>query len=239
MKAEAEAGDATQCLLLNHKGVHAIASQHFKEAIRAFSGSLALLKAILGTYAYPDHVFGDARETSRDLCFRFADRGDYNQVPENDMDVDEKLFVYQNPIAAFCQKAAIEDCDFNSLARLSFALLYNLALAYQLFSLHEDDLSKKGARLRKALTFYKLAYTMMKDEAEHGIMETMAIVNNMGLVHNELKDGIKAKQCYEHLLSIMMYMLDAGEVESLQNFESFFQNIQAMVLQKQHTALAA
>ena len=83
---------------------------------------------------------------------------------------------------------------------------------------------------------------MLQDTGHDGATETMAIANNLGHVHLSVGDAIKARQCYEHLLSTIMFVTQAGEDRnSIQHFDGFFWSVQAMVLSDtQHqTARAA
>ena len=160
---------------------------------------------------------------------------------DGDDDDDKGPFVFQSPILVGYAATACLDGpdDFNSLVKFSAAILFNLALSYHLAAMvmPRDTTPTKDRQarlLRKALTFYKLAYTMMQDTCNDGVTETMAISNNLGHVQLTVGDETKAQQCYEHLLSTIMFVSDAGGRNSVPHFDGFFQSVQTMVLGRSH-----
>jgi tetratricopeptide (TPR) repeat protein len=221
---------------LNLEGVQFLESGNCGSAVAAFSKSLSAVKAVLSAYQPPEEDMPSSKfAQAQELIFQFSSTG----IDIQRLDLEDSSaavpFVFKSPITVACTKTATDACsspdaEFRSLVKFSSTLLFNLALAYHLAGNVAKDPSAQRKKLKKALTFYKLTYTMMQDTMDTGIMETLAIVNNLGHVQHALGDVDKAKQCYEHLLSTIMYVSDMGERDAIQHFDGFFQSVQSTVL---------
>jgi tetratricopeptide (TPR) repeat protein len=231
----------------NLRGVQHMEAYRFAEAISEFSGALNAVKTILSEL---DATNGDIMEgtsssfgihngnRSQKLVFEFAEDDEMDQ----DQQQQEGLpFIFQSPIVASfsCSASPQEQDQLESLVKFSSSILFNLALSYHLGAINVAPNLKMKMLLQKALTFYKLAYTMMQDTRNNGVMETLAITNNLGHVQLTVGDVDKAKQCYEHLLSTIMFVTDSGDPSVVQNFEGFFHSVQTIVLPSRPTARAA
>ena len=242
------------------------AISEFSKALSAIKGVLAM-DDFQGEHFDPGESLSPSSSSERTqrLVFEFYDpheaEGDDEEMKDGDsampdtsdnsaaselMEDDESPFVFQSPILVGYAATASPDGkdDFASLVKFSAAVLFNLALSYHLAAtmhMYQDE-EKQKKLLQKALTFYKLAYTMMQDTGNDGLTETMAIANNLGHVQLIVGDTAKARQCYEHLLSTIMFITHAGgDRNAIQHFDGFFQSVQAMVLCDTHhqTAQAA
>lgn len=242
------------------------AISEFSKALSAVKGVLAV-EGFEGEKLDPDDSPSSPSsfEHTQRLVFEFYDPteadGDDEEMKDGDsampdtssnsaatelIDDDESPFIFQSPILAGYAATASPDGkdDFASLVKFSAAILFNIALSYHLTStmrMYQDEINQKKL-LRKALTFYKLAYTMMQDTGNDGLTETLAIANNLGHVQLVVGDTTKARQCYEHLLSTIMFVIHAGgDRNAIRHFDGFFQSVQAMVLCGTHhrTAQAA
>ena len=233
---------------LNQQGVGFLQNGEFLAAVKSFSKSLSTIKGVLADYQEsPDLVATEESDEdcsgskffkAQSLVFEFLDSATNQRL---DLDLTEEKdsepstpFVFQRPITAsyakMTDRSSIKDVEFRSLVKFSSALLFNLALAYHLVGNATQDVNSRRKKLKKALTFYKLTYTMMQDSLDSGVTETLAIVNNLGHVQRSLGDLEKSKQCYEHLLSTIMYVADAGDRDAIQNFEMFFHSVQSTIL---------
>ena len=100
---------------------------------------------------------------------------------------------------------------------------------------------EQEARLKRALRLYEFAYHVQtKEQISLNNMQTMALVNNIGHIHRVLKNEEEASQCFQHLLSVIMYVVgDCGERESNDHLDGFLANVMPLILQQSPSASAA
>ena len=121
--------------------------------------------------------------------------------------------------------------------KLSFIQLYNLALTHHLCALSRPN---PEPFLRKALSLYELAYTIhVSEDVELTILQSMAIVNNLGQLHSKLNDFEKSQQCFENLLTTLMFVKDCGEQDSQHMLDGFLSNVMSLILCSPKPAPAA
>ncbi|CAB9515612.1 expressed unknown protein [Seminavis robusta] len=247
---------ADSAVHMNLRGVQHLEANRFLEAITEFSRALTTVKTVLSQQDSNGNLIMETDEYATKeprLIFQFAEPDDDDDDDEDEdsssMKVDQQQeegspFIFKSAIVASfsCRASPAQDQDdFHSLVKFSSSILFNLALSYHLAAMeHASSNEQKMKRLlQKALTFYKLAYTMMQDTKNNGVMETMAIANNLGHVQLTVGDSDKARQCYEHLLSTIMFVADTGDRNSIPQFDGFFHSVQAVVLPFGTTAQAA
>jgi hypothetical protein len=99
---------------------------------------------------------------------------------------------------------------------ISYAVLYNFGLCHHIFALVHSRTSRDTqdeihiSSLRRAITFYEYAHDILGyceffEEADL-IHSLLGIANNLGHAHYFLQDDEKAKNCFERIWSILMYM---------------------------------
>jgi hypothetical protein len=99
--------------------------------------------------------------------------------------------------------------SFRASALISTMIIFNLALAHQLLAATHE---KKEQLLSKAAKLHECGFNLRRaEDFESNILFTLATMNNLGLIHQQLNDRDQAKKCFEHLLSSMMYLIDCGE----------------------------
>lgn len=234
---------------MNLRGVHHMESSRFAAAINEFSRALTTVKAVLSQQEDPmDDCEHCCCDTVQKLAFQFSDDDDEEEEHEDEdttmMQIgqpEDQPFIFQSAIIVTFSPNVSPQApeDFQSLVKFSAAILFNLALSYHLAAMEASSDIKQKKLLKKALTFYKLAYTMMQDTHNNGVMETMAIANNLGHVQLTVGDMDKAKQCYEHLLSTIMFVTDCGDRQSIRHFDGFFHSVQTVVLSSHKQAAQA
>jgi tetratricopeptide (TPR) repeat protein len=103
--------------------------------------------------------------------------------------------------------------------RLSFVYLYNLALTHHLAYVHDVPFllvatnhpkasTSSTEHLIKALTLYELAVSVQSAEQDSfhvTALQSMAILNNLGMVHKVLGNHDRAQDCFENLLATILY----------------------------------
>lgn len=139
---------------------------------------------------------------------------------------------------------------------LSYSLtcMFNLAIASHARSIHTQDKPNAEARLSQATRLYELSYTLMMQE--EGLFEivdrmmTLAILNNVGVIHKQRRCREKSHQCFEHLLKFLIFFREEQQTRtcltkdgepSAHQYEGFYSNIlqELNILRKVVTAACA
>ena len=224
MQTPEDASRAAHAMELNNQGVKLLQAKRYGEAVNVFSNVLAIVKSLLRGSESEDI---EMTEPSAPFC-------QFLQSQCLPTSADNELFLFQCPLIVNPQPAWT--VTFDDLVRLSTISLYNLALSYHLGALEAQDRTKL---FRKALAFYELAHKLQTPEdSDLGVQLTMAIVNNIGHIHGVLGNQAKVTQCFEYMLSTIMYLTDCGHGSGIPQLEGFVQNVQNAVL-KRPTAPAA
>jgi hypothetical protein len=106
---------------------------------------------------------------------------------------------------------------------LTLITLFNLAVCH-----HRSAMINNMDRisLRKALQLYELAYAIQIQEGiDTTLTPTMIIMSNVGHIHKTLGNNKSADRCFQHLLSTLMFLIEAGEKDTVWDFDGFFTNI--------------
>ena len=182
------------------QGIHMMQAGNYRSAIGIFSGVLGEIKHCL---VEAGEGSGESSGMSLDACMSQIDMVDDNE--------EESLYLYDQVI----RMPADLKLDYTGAVVASAVVMFNLALAYQKSATTLNDL-KKSAKL------YELACNLLLRQESCMIVSTMftlAAVNNMGLVFQQMNDAVTAKKCFEQSMSIMMLMVDHGhEHASLDGF---------------------
>ena len=129
----------------------------------------------------------------------------------------------------------------------SVAVLFNLAMAFHLLGMQQlqqqqGQQANAATTIQNAIHVYELCYEMMgSEEMNVGLYFLMCLANNLGHCHALLGDEEKAQKCFEHLLSMQMYLMDAeatsggGENKNVgdqlvSSCEGFLQNTSHLIL---------
>jgi hypothetical protein len=218
---------------LNNEGISHLESQNFEAAAKSFSKGLSLIKRTLSSGGWDDLTCKAIRDSSSQttpVCQFYKLRAfDSNVAFDQDEQPDYRLqhgFVFTEPIMFLPQPLDIP--GYSYFVKLSFIQLYNLALSHHLCALKR---SNSEPFLRKALSLYELAYTIhVSEDVELTILQSMAIVNNLGHLHRRLDNEEKSNQCFENLLTTLMFVRDCGEQDSHQMLDGFLSNVMSLIL---------
>jgi hypothetical protein len=100
---------------------------------------------------------------------------------------------------------------------VSCVIIMNLAISYHLRGDQES--------LLRAMKLYELSFNLQRDQHfENNVVFTLAIVNNLGVVHQQLHDEHAAGKCFEHVLSTLMYLTFCGQANECY-LDGFFHNV--------------
>jgi hypothetical protein len=239
----------------NEQGIQFLGKSNYKEAYGAFSRGLSLVKASIACFDDDaDQQDGDDDDEAMDtavptgaasICCFHQSPAPIKIVSKNkkfteDQMTDDESFIFQHPMTV-ADTAAIhhqrdEDVSYTHYIELSFMLLYNLALCHHVsaMSSHSDTSSndeKRVQKLRNALNLYELAYTIsltQEDTIQPTVMQQMVLVNNLGHVHQALHNAACSRQCFENLLSTLMFVKDCAggeEYHDVEQMDGFLSNV--------------
>jgi tetratricopeptide (TPR) repeat protein len=216
----------------NNEGVTLIESGLYDEAISEFSKGLTLVKKILalqGDDDEADEAETSAEPESQSPSYHFHKMQEpkaTNECGDQEEFLSDETFIFRAPL--YIQSRVTDHTSFTYYLESSFMLLYNLALTHHLSALSGKDTQK---RLQKALGLYEFAYTIQTTEdIQLTVLQTMAIANNMGQIHAALDDEVKSRQCFQHLLSSIMFVNDCGERDSVEQMDGFIANVMPLIL---------
>ena len=128
------------------------------------------------------------------------------------------LFLFLHPMKIQAEFPQAKLCK-----TLSFITMFNLAICN-----HRNAIlnNMNKSTLLIALQLYELAYAIqMKEGIDLTLTPTMIIMSNVGHIHKILGNDDNAQQCFQHLLSTLMFLVEAGERDVVWEFEGFFENI--------------
>ena len=195
--------DAT-CYLLN--GDCSNANSHFVAALKA---SRQLQMSL--TTVEDDDRAQCGKNTENDYCLdhlmeQASDCGN-KLLPGN----DQEYFIYQQPIRIPISEADEKylreygfPAHFQSRATtVSTAVIFNLALCHHLTALTRNNMPM----LQKAAKLYELA-SELRPHNDSCTIFLLATINNLGQIHQILKDASKSEQCFRHLLMALMFLMD-------------------------------
>jgi tetratricopeptide (TPR) repeat protein len=190
-------------------GVELYENGNLQQAVAAFADALALTKQIQYWDEIEDH--GDESSILPPFQPHFG-------KTEKWVTSTNDLFIFLNPI-----RLAEELPKTKRRKSLSLIALFNLAIcSHRSGILHSMD----TGLLRKALQMYELAYAIqMQEGIDMTLTPTMIIMSNVGHIHKILGNRDNSMQCFQHLLSTIMFLVEAGEKDHIFEFDGFFENI--------------
>jgi hypothetical protein len=218
----------------NNDGVRLIESGFYGEAISEFSKGLTLVKQVLALQGDDDEADEGAASDSMKTSTEPASHSptcQFHKMQKPNVTKgflsDDKPFIFRAPIIIPSHTA--DHTSFTYYVKSSFMLLYNLALTHHLSALSGKDTQK---RLQKALGLYEFAYTIQTiEDIQLTVLQKMAIANNMGQIHAALDDTEKSRQCFQHLLSSIMFVHECGgDRDTVEQLDGFIANVMFLIL---------
>jgi hypothetical protein len=120
------------------------------------------------------------------------------------------------------------ESSYRPIVMVSSMIIFNLALAHQLAATLSNG-PKDRAILLRAAKLYEHGFNLQQSESfGSNILFTLATVNNLGLIHQQLNDDANASKCFHHLLSSLCYLVDCGETLEYE-FDCFFRNASSVL----------
>ena len=147
---------------------------------------------------------------------------------------DDEFFLYKHPIHLPEDPDTLA-CREDTCTAISAALIFNMALAnQQLSSIELTALGDAAAeeRLERAARLYKLAYNLQeRNEVFLSPLFMMAIINNLGLLYQSLDQKDTAGNCFQHLLTTLMFVTDYEYGDGTVALDGFFRNTTHLISQ--------
>ena len=221
---------STTTMNSSYRSPEVIASQYINSGVSHFE---------CGNIEHAVAAFAEALSTSRRLLPTEQDSHDAAEnIILDGPETDEGPFQPQFGRSEMVKSAATDICIFLNPIKipdglslpskkvhktLSLITMFNLAICHHRNAI-ENNMDKMY--LRKALQLYELAYSIqVQGGIDMTLTPTMIIMSNVGHIHKILGNDDNAKQCFQHLLSTLMFLIEAGERDRVWEFDGFFNNI--------------
>lgn len=140
--------------------------------------------------------------------------------------------LYATPIH-IPHQVLIDTEDKNNIL-LSAVIIFNLAVAYHLFSIQVSEQSQRASEdaakyLRKAIKLYEFAVQIQKEaglSCESSTLFVLSTLNNLGVAHDRLGHIEASDAHFQRLLSFLMFLVESHLVtsESMSYLNLFFDN---------------
>jgi hypothetical protein len=145
----------------------------------------------------------------------------------------QDLFVFRNPILV-SEDLEVQEFHYHLCVQLSVVAHSNLALSYHLSALEIRSVK----HLVQALVYYELSYNLLLREHEVVVSQAMIILNNIGHIHRVLENEEGARNCFQYLLTTMLFVQQSGQSDRIQNWDSFLSNVMDLMVEGCHAAAA-
>lgn len=214
-----------QCAELLENGRNA-----YKDAIRSLTESLTLVKQEIDLY---DQV---VQSDELPTCY-------FTDSPMTALDDDTTsgrgTFIFRRTLLVEFPSPKITaiGVSLKFYIKLSFVILYNLALANHLKALSEPVLNQ-NRDLHRARAMYEIASRLVLSEClQLSLQETLALSNNLGQIYAIINFEEDSIHCFEHVASTLMFVHSCDVI--VKDFEGFFSNVVNLILKGVPPASAA
>lgn len=215
---------------LNNSGAYMLLNNQYAEAISMFRSSVLLTKQQL--------LFLEAEQVpltpgKGGLHMNFIDLDcsssqSHNDSPSGSLDTED---------AFVCKSVIIitqdDSKDLSLLPLVAASAVYNLAIAHHLYG----QRNQSTRYLQKALQYYELSYKMQHTETNP--LHTLAVLNNVAMIHRSLENQLKAKKFLQQLYAVMSLLELSGQKQNKRRWTGFWSNVLCLVLDPPASAAAA
>jgi len=84
--------------------------------------------------------------------------------------------------------------------------------------------------LAQALAYYQIAYRILVSEQRVLVSQAMVIINNIGHIHRLMGEEDNAKQCFQRLLTTMIYIQQTGDSNQISHWDRFLSNVIDLII---------
>jgi tetratricopeptide (TPR) repeat protein len=215
---------------LNNKGVELVEAGKVEAALQMFNAALRSSRSLLDSMApallSSNGNFRGEFSGAQRCSFTGTKQGLFS-VPCHlywcDDDQAAATFVCSN-ICRIPEQGFTDQC----VAFYSIICLFNLAVTSHLRALLSTDgatTTNKGglqaggySLLTATKRLYELTHQLlMRNEGSISVMFNLAIVNNLGQVYKRMGETKKSRQCFEHLLSTLMFVKESFGAQGVED----------------------
>jgi len=114
---------------------------------------------------------------------------------------------------------------------------FNLAICHHRNAIVKDmDIGL----LIKSLQLYEMAYSFqIQERIAMTLTPAMIIMSNIGQIHTTMGNHENTQECFRHLLSTLMFLIETGEMDTVSEYDAFFENVMKTVYGQSPAAAAA
>jgi tetratricopeptide (TPR) repeat protein len=213
---------------LNNRSAALMEMGKFESAVTNLSTGLEVSRQLWESIVRKQ-ISSTPLQTSLDECMVHNKAQHHHSMDNDDQCFESEYytlsneFLYQRPIPI--PEGSIGSSK-DSCATISAAIIFNLALSLQLLSVRgSNNIVDYRSHLQKAASLYELAFSLQRDELSSMNPRFMlAIINNLGMVYLSLDEKDKARNLFQQLESILMFLIDNGDSGVISGCECFFRN---------------
>ena len=233
----------------NHAVLNMLRDRNYELAMKSLTKTLTLIKHHMNsTGGIRSDVTNEEKTRdspswhSGDPCVFVTEPSSYGDIAD-DQRIGCSSSMFEAPILlSTTQHPRNQDAETWEL--LSYVVLYNMALTCHLKGMEEQgNPSIRNRFLLSSATLYKQARTILESRSgfEVSILHELAISSNLGHIYLTLGDEDEAKLYFEHLLSVILCVVDCGGDDTIADttLDGFFYNITPLILSSCQSAAAA
>jgi tetratricopeptide (TPR) repeat protein len=254
---------ANETIILNNRGVELVSKGEYDNAIPLFSRSLQIIRPFLtekieisfdqqpegqpssvvdmpSSEQLDSSIFSSSqapameerrrKRARKSMSNENSDRASVSK--EHDPD---QAFVFKDPIE-------IPEIAYRSkpskrlFAKLTMVAMFNLGLAFHLSALRHSSFPK----LIQAKELYELAFQMhLQQSCDVTLLYSLALMNNLGLIYHVLGDHSRSGNCFSHMLSTMMFLLESQDAHTIKQWDGLLSNVMGLIFPEPPKAAAA
>jgi len=225
----------TSCKSVNQCAIQ-IACGNYDDSIKSLAASLSVIKEALNEGVWGKEAIHGPSQQNGYVGVEFLKLKTPFLLNCKRQVNHRRMPIFRQPVVAQ-RSSSVGGRRFDCI---SFVAIYNLALSYHL-QYEEGGDATNVQNLHKARCLYEYAYGILKTrEVEISELHLMALANNLAAVHRALGDEEKTGLCLQQLLSLLMYAIDYGHTDQLEDsLDGFVESVLALMISETETAPAA
>jgi tetratricopeptide (TPR) repeat protein len=207
-----------QAVALNNEGSNYFAMGDLRSAANKLTEALQVSKLLI---ARSDDEM-DTSSPSSPLTTQLKLDDIMTHVGLKGSSLEPQRVVYESPIQIPSNLTFTTTPE--NVSTLSAAIIFNMSLTYHKLALTQTSESQRFACLNKAVKLYEFGSSLKENMVWSNYLH-LALLNNLGLAHEQLGNKEKSEQCFQQLLSCILYIIDCQQGRgSITEFEMFFEN---------------
>ena len=171
-----------------------------------------------------DVILDDSCGDGKDTIYtedNFA--GEYHAHKTNGSDelLRHQNQLYKTPIPIPSHFLLLDVCPtYDVLVKMSISIMFNFALSHHLAATTAGLVVDPSKTMDQAVALYELTHTLQLQEGiELSIEHTMATICNLGHIHQSRGNTDKATKCFQHLLTIIVFLQSQNQHQLQEHFE--------------------